>query len=107
MVERACFRSERKNRGECRGSLKPLPLAERDVMVVLSLSREECGYRYSASLEWARVSGSWNYFHGLSLDLIEKKREKKCEDKLLQNLPIFCYFLSPTCLPMVDQFYSK
>lgn len=31
------------------GPLKPLPLAERDVMVVLSLSREECGTDIDAS----------------------------------------------------------
>lgn len=29
--------------------LKPLPLAERDVMVILSLSREECGTDIEAS----------------------------------------------------------
>ena len=31
------------------GPLKPPPLAERDVMVVLSLSREECGTDIEAS----------------------------------------------------------
>lgn len=31
------------------GPLKPLPLAERDVMVILSLSREECGTDIEAS----------------------------------------------------------